>query len=82
MCIQVFFVRQGKLIERDVSVFPFFDSHEEIFASFVGRFYAKSYKTETNICAYWYRYRLTWGLLDVVFTRHLEERKRISRTRY
>ena len=22
MCVQVFFVRQGKLIERDVSLFP------------------------------------------------------------
>ncbi|AXI09624.1 excinuclease ABC subunit C [Oceanobacillus zhaokaii] len=39
MCVQVFFVRQGKLIERDVSVFPFFDSAEETFVSFVGRFY-------------------------------------------
>ncbi|RDW21794.1 excinuclease ABC subunit UvrC [Oceanobacillus chungangensis] len=39
MCIQVFFVRQGKLIERDVSVFPFFDTAEETFISFVGRFY-------------------------------------------
>ncbi|RDW16277.1 excinuclease ABC subunit C [Oceanobacillus arenosus] len=39
MCIQVFFVRQGKLIERDVSVFPFFDSAEETFLSFIGRFY-------------------------------------------
>lgn len=39
MCIQVFFIRQGKLIERDVSIFPFFDSPEETFYSFVGRFY-------------------------------------------
>ncbi|MFD1850116.1 excinuclease ABC subunit UvrC [Oceanobacillus bengalensis] len=39
MCIQVFFVRQGKLIERDVSVFPFFDAPEDTFLSFVGRFY-------------------------------------------
>ncbi|WP_010651084.1 excinuclease ABC subunit UvrC [Oceanobacillus massiliensis] len=39
MCIQVFFIRQGKLIERDVSVFPFFDDHEETFLSFIGRFY-------------------------------------------
>src|SRR5699024_11214837 len=23
MCIQVFFIRQGKLIERDVAIFPF-----------------------------------------------------------
>lgn len=39
MCIQVFFIRQGKLIERDVSVFPFFDDAEGTFISFIGRFY-------------------------------------------
>ncbi|WP_099158696.1 excinuclease ABC subunit UvrC [Virgibacillus ndiopensis] len=39
MCIQVFFVRQGKLIERDVSIFPFFDDPEETFVSYIGRFY-------------------------------------------
>ncbi|GAA0429122.1 excinuclease ABC subunit UvrC [Lentibacillus halophilus] len=39
MCVQVFFVRQGKLMERDVSVFPFFDDPEETFLSYVGRFY-------------------------------------------
>lgn len=39
MCIQVFFIRQGKLIERDVSVFPFFDEPDETFISFIGRFY-------------------------------------------
>ena len=39
MCVQVFFVRQGKLIERDVSVFPFFDEAIEAFHSFVGSFY-------------------------------------------
>jgi len=39
MCVQVFFVRQGKLIERDVSLFPFFDTPEETFLSFIGRFY-------------------------------------------
>ncbi|WP_047985149.1 excinuclease ABC subunit UvrC [Ornithinibacillus californiensis] len=39
MCIQVFFIRQGKLIERDVSVFPFFDEPEETFTTFIGRFY-------------------------------------------
>ncbi|WP_087971841.1 excinuclease ABC subunit UvrC [Oceanobacillus rekensis] len=39
MCIQVFFIRQGKLIERDVTIFPFFDEHDETFISFIGRFY-------------------------------------------
>lgn len=39
MCVQVFFVRQGKLIERDVSVFPIYRDPEEEFLTFVGRFY-------------------------------------------
>lgn len=39
MCVQVFFVRQGKLIERDVAIFPFFDDPEETFISYIGRFY-------------------------------------------
>ncbi|MDY0408609.1 excinuclease ABC subunit UvrC [Virgibacillus soli] len=39
MCVQVFFVRQGKLIEREVSLFPFFDEPSETFLSFIGRFY-------------------------------------------
>ncbi|MYL50298.1 excinuclease ABC subunit UvrC [Halobacillus litoralis] len=39
MCVQVFFVRQGKLIERDVTLFPFFDDPEETFISYIGRFY-------------------------------------------
>jgi len=39
ICIQVFFVRQGKLIEREVSIIPFFDDPQETFLSFIGRFY-------------------------------------------
>ncbi|RIU93768.1 excinuclease ABC subunit UvrC [Oceanobacillus picturae] len=39
MCVQVFFIRQGKLIERDVAVFPFFDDAADTFLSYVGRFY-------------------------------------------
>ncbi len=39
MCVQVFFIRQGKLIERDVSIFPFYDEAQETFMSFIGRFY-------------------------------------------
>ncbi|WP_226036487.1 excinuclease ABC subunit UvrC [Aquibacillus saliphilus] len=39
MCVQVFFIRQGKLMERDVSIFPFFDDAEETFLSYIGRFY-------------------------------------------
>lgn len=39
MCVQVFFIRQGKLIERDVAIFPFFDEPQEAFFSYIGRFY-------------------------------------------
>ncbi|WP_173915901.1 excinuclease ABC subunit UvrC [Halobacillus sp. Marseille-Q1614] len=39
MCVQVFFIRQGKLIERDVALFPFFDDPEDSFLSYIGRFY-------------------------------------------
>jgi excinuclease ABC subunit C len=41
MCVQVFFVRQGKLIERDVSMFPIYDEPEEEFLTYLGRFYEK-----------------------------------------
>lgn len=40
MCVQVFFVRQGKLIERDVSIFPIYRDPEEEFLTYVGRFYS------------------------------------------
>ena len=39
MCVQVFFVRLGKLIERDVSIFPIYQEPEEEFLTFVGKFY-------------------------------------------
>lgn len=41
MCVQVFFVRQGKLIERDVSLFPFYNDKEDDFLTFVRQFYQK-----------------------------------------
>lgn len=39
MCVQVFFIRQGKLIERDVSLFPIYDAPEEEFLTYLGQFY-------------------------------------------
>lgn len=39
MCVQVFFVRQGKLIERDVNLFPYFNDPDEDFLTYVGQFY-------------------------------------------
>ncbi|MBC1564174.1 excinuclease ABC subunit UvrC [Listeria booriae] len=42
MCVQVFFIRQGKLIERDVSQFPFYSDADEDFLTFIGQFYQKT----------------------------------------
>ncbi|ASZ06894.1 UvrABC system protein C [Enterococcus thailandicus] len=42
MCVQVFFVRQGKLIERDVSMFPFYNESEEDFLTYIGQFYQEN----------------------------------------
>ncbi|OLS39699.1 excinuclease ABC subunit C [Alkalihalophilus pseudofirmus] len=39
MCVQVFFIRQGKLIERDVSIFPFYKEAKDDLLTFVGQFY-------------------------------------------
>ena len=39
MCVQVFFVRQGKLIERDVNLFPYYNVPDEDFLTYVGQFY-------------------------------------------
>ena len=39
MCVQVFFVRQGKLIERDVNLFPNYNDPDEDFLTYVGQFY-------------------------------------------
>jgi excinuclease ABC subunit C len=41
MCVQVFFVRQGKLIERDVSIFPCYDDPAEEFLSYIAQFYKR-----------------------------------------
>ncbi|HEP1348458.1 TPA: excinuclease ABC subunit UvrC [Streptococcus pyogenes] len=39
MCVQVFFVRQGKLIQRDVNLFPYYNDAEEDFLTYMGQFY-------------------------------------------
>lgn len=39
MCVQVFFVRQGKLIERDVNLFPYYNDPDEDFLTYMGQFY-------------------------------------------
>jgi len=44
MCVQVFFIRQGKLIERNVSIFPSYNDEQEEMTSFLGQFYEKNMK--------------------------------------
>lgn len=43
MCVQVFFVRQGKIIEREVSIFPFYNEGPEDFLTFIGQFYLENH---------------------------------------
>ncbi|MEH7125644.1 excinuclease ABC subunit UvrC [Bacillus sp. JJ1773] len=42
MCVQVFFIRQGKLIERDVSMFPIYNEPDEEMLTYLGQFYLKA----------------------------------------
>ncbi|MDR1606038.1 MAG: excinuclease ABC subunit UvrC [Streptococcaceae bacterium] len=42
MCVQVFFVRQGKLIQRDVNLFPYYNDADEDFLTYIGQFYKES----------------------------------------
>lgn len=39
MCVQVFYMRQGKMIERDTTSFPYYGDEEEDFMSYVSQFY-------------------------------------------
>lgn len=39
VCVQVFFIRQGKVIEREVSIFDGIEDTEEAVLTFIGRFY-------------------------------------------
>ncbi len=39
MCVQVFYMRQGKLIERETSSFPYYGEETESFMSYLTQFY-------------------------------------------
>ena len=41
LCIQVFYLRQGKLIARDTFIFPFYEEPEEALISFIVQFYSE-----------------------------------------
>ena len=57
MCVQVFFIRQGKMIERDVSIFPIYRDPEEEFLNLCWSFlrYPGTYKTKRNFNSRAYR---------------------------
>ena len=40
MCIQVFFIRQGNMIQRDATMIPLQQTEEEEFYTFIGQFYS------------------------------------------
>ena len=48
MCVQVFFVRQGKLIERDVNFFPYYNDPDEDFLTYIGQFYQEKSHLKPN----------------------------------
>jgi excinuclease ABC subunit C len=39
MCLQIFYIRLGKLLARDSFIFPYYEEPEEAFISFVAQFY-------------------------------------------
>ena len=43
ICVQVFFIRQGKVIEREVSIFDEIDHAEDAVLTYIGRFYQGSH---------------------------------------
>ncbi|ADC87826.1 excinuclease ABC subunit UvrC [Staphylococcus lugdunensis] len=40
MCVQVFFIRQGNMIQRDATMIPIQQTEEEEFYTFIGQFYS------------------------------------------
>ena len=48
MCVQVFFVRQGKLIEHDVNLFPYYNDPDEDFLTYIGQFYQEKSHLKPN----------------------------------
>lgn len=42
LCVQIFYLRQGKLLARDSFVFPYYSEPEEAFISFVAQFYSEN----------------------------------------
>jgi excinuclease ABC subunit C len=41
ICIQIFYLRQGKLLSRDNFIFPYYEEPEDAFISFLAQFYTE-----------------------------------------
>ena len=67
MCVQVFFIRQGKLIEREVSMFPIHNEPEEDILTYLGQFYSKNehFKPKEILVPEGVDLELAEGLLEV-----------------
>ncbi|WEG13943.1 excinuclease ABC subunit UvrC [Pullulanibacillus sp. KACC 23026] len=78
MCVQVFFMRQGKLIERDVSIFPFYNEPEEDFLTFIGQFYlhANHFKPKEVLIPNKVDLDLVQGLLEINVAQPTRGRKK------
>ena len=49
MDVRTGFVRQGKLIERDVNMFPYYNDPDEDFLTHIGQFYQESHLIPNEI---------------------------------
>jgi excinuclease ABC subunit C len=67
MCVQVFFIRQGKLIEREVSMFPIHNEPDEDILTYLGQFYSKNehFKPKEVLVPEGVDLELAEGLLEV-----------------
>lgn len=50
MCVQILYMRQGKMIERRASAFPFYGEAYEDFLSFVAQYYSENPALPKEIC--------------------------------
>src|SRR5699024_7783762 len=78
MCIQVFYIRQGKLMERDVSISPFYSEVEDAFVSFIGQFYVnkRNLKPKQVLVQIGTNDDLLEQLLEIEVHTHFREKKR------
>lgn len=51
ICIQIFYLRQGKLLSRDNFIFPYYEEPEDAFISFLAQFYTEKNTLPQEILA-------------------------------